>query len=683
MLGNRRTIPSKKPMQWQLEPSSRHYSTGYQSDQYDRHSSGSRGSSQGSVDSLLVEDFSACDSSPNPSPPSPRSSASDSEEPTNQRRGWFSKLASNINRSLVKRRARKLLGKLVEADKKEDKPTVAKEQRCDAAAGLVQIMEEELDGEEVVVQAFVEQSSKKDEIMQALLKLSDDGLDNFAYEAISPISTPMAHRKLLALVLEHSTESSFFQGIITPLLGASTEGTAAILYLAMKEARAFFTQVDHQLVFNFCSKVVLVEEPLSPKWYCGVKLLCMLLKYPDHAEWEEKFPSVLELFSAVDLSKFADLIMDMTLHPWVFEFQEADALEKITLKPFSAKDDLCIVGLCSLPDSTFSGALSRQLKEGVVRLNSSNGNLYEPLGLVERLLWLSNTEAAENKIHLALVDGGACEFLAKALNYTGDLARDDRGLWRAKGLAITCLGNIVEMMNREQFFNCINGGMIHSVVAIKEDAAAPLVQRGQAIFLLQRYTLTADRLGVRAFHREDPSESPPATADTTCAYATILEDNKIELEDPNTNPYEPLGLVERLLWLSNIPIIDVEVHRALVKGGACKFLAYVLSHTRTQDPPDRGVWRAKGLAMTCLGNIVQRMDKEHFSLHITKAMVDTVVTIKEHEDVPDVQRGQAILLLKRCTLAADRWGVPPHCREDTSDLPEEFRNMDGNSSRST
>lgn len=142
----------------------------------------------------------------------------------------------------------------------------------------------------------------------------------------------------------------------------------------------------------------------------------------------------------------------------------------------------------------------------MVRLDSPNASSpYKPLGLVERLLSLSNMKMMEEQTHHALVGGSACEFLAHSLKYTGGLAAGDRGLWRAKGLAMTCLGNIVERMDKEQFCNCINEEMVACIVAIKKDQEVPLVQKGQAIFLLQRYTLAADRLGVQPFHREATS----------------------------------------------------------------------------------------------------------------------------------------------------------------------------------
>ncbi|KAG8922974.1 hypothetical protein FRC01_013382 [Tulasnella sp. 417] len=164
--------------------------------------------------------------------------------------------------------------------------------------------------------------------------------------------------------------------------------------------------------------------------------------------------------------------------------------------------------LCCLPESIFHNALSSALDEGISQLNSSGTNPYEPLKLVERLLWLSNTKSPledSEQIHRALVMGGACGFLTYVLSHTGALDPQDRGLWRAKGLAMTCLGNLIERMGREECHKSITKEMINAVVATKEDEGVPLVQRGQAIFTLQRYTVAADRCGIQPYYREDTS----------------------------------------------------------------------------------------------------------------------------------------------------------------------------------
>ncbi|KIO23661.1 hypothetical protein M407DRAFT_244698, partial [Tulasnella calospora MUT 4182] len=78
--------------------------------------------------------------------------------------------------------------------------------------------------------------------------------------------------------------------------------------------------------------------------------------------------------------------------------------------------------------------------------------------------------------------------------------------------------------------------------------------------------------------------------------------------------------------------------------------------------------------MTCLGNILEKMDWMQLHDHITAEMIDIVVKIKVDGDSPMVQKGQAIFLLQRYTLVADRYGIEPYYREDISNTPTNVGN---------
>lgn len=145
-------------------------------------------------------------------------------------------------------------------------------------------MDKTPDGGEIVARRFVKRASRQAKGTRALFKLSDDELERFGYEAVNPVSTSIAYQKLLAVVLKHSNESSFFRNIISTAVRDHREGPGAILYLAMEATRTFFIQVDDRLLFHFCSRVISRQPALSPQWYCGVKLLCMLLRHADRAE---------------------------------------------------------------------------------------------------------------------------------------------------------------------------------------------------------------------------------------------------------------------------------------------------------------------------------------------------------------------------------------------------------------
>lgn len=72
---------------------------------------------------------------------------------------------------------------------------------------------------------------------------------------------------------------------------------------------------------------------------------------------------------------------------------------------------------------------------------------------------------------------------------------------------MTCLGNIIQRMDRSQLCDYVTKEMIDSVVAIKTNKEAPLAQRDQAKFTLQRYTVVADGCGIEPYYREEMQAS--------------------------------------------------------------------------------------------------------------------------------------------------------------------------------
>lgn len=68
--------------------------------------------------------------------------------------------------------------------------------------------------------------------------------------------------------------------------------------------------------------------------------------------------------------------------------------------------------------------------------------------------------------------------------------------------------------------------------------------------------------------------------------------------------------------------------------------------------------------MTCLGNIIEKMDESQLGEHVTKDMVDDVVAIKTNEEAPLAQRDQATFTLQRYKIVADRCGIEPYYRDD-------------------
>lgn len=210
----------------------------------------------------------------------------------------------------VKRRARKLLVELITADDTKHGSLGARQRRWEAATGLVEIIRNEHNGEEAVARRFVKRASRLDEGTRALVRLSDDELEKHGYKAINPVSDVIVSAKLLDTLMEYTKSAPFFKTTISAVLGDGKNGVAAILHLATTERRRFFKNIDDWVIFNYCKRIIETEEPLCPKWYGAVKLLCKLLIHPDRAEW--KYQKLLPpLLSAVCKSLIQGLVANL------------------------------------------------------------------------------------------------------------------------------------------------------------------------------------------------------------------------------------------------------------------------------------------------------------------------------------------------------------------------------------
>lgn len=215
---------------------------------------------------------------------------------------------STASRPLVRRRVRKLLVKLGTADEAKGPPTEAKSQRYSAAAGLLGIIRDVRDGREIVAQEFAKTRSRRDQVIRSLLKLSDDHIEQLEPTIICPDADPGAEYKLLlALFLTHSDEASFFR-TIRAQLREGTEGPAAVLYLATAAPQQFFRRIHSHDSFNFCNRVILLQESFSRKWYCAVKLLCMVFKRRDPNV--RSYPAALLSLLSIMLKSFINNVTE-------------------------------------------------------------------------------------------------------------------------------------------------------------------------------------------------------------------------------------------------------------------------------------------------------------------------------------------------------------------------------------
>lgn len=188
----------------------------------------------------------------------------------------MSRLANRALRIATKRAVKKWLHQLIRANSKKDIAT--QRERCVAAAALVEIIKNDSDGEDIVARKILKKAPRQEQCTRALLKLSDDELDQFGYKAVNPTSDSISSQKILHVMVKHTNESRFLRKTISVAMDA-LEGTAAILFLALTETDSFFINIKCDLLLRFCERVLTAEVPPSTKWYCGAKLLCILLPH--------------------------------------------------------------------------------------------------------------------------------------------------------------------------------------------------------------------------------------------------------------------------------------------------------------------------------------------------------------------------------------------------------------------
>lgn len=120
-----------------------------------------------------------------------------------------------------------------------------------------------------------------------------------------------------------------------------------------------------------------------------------------------------------------------------------------------------------------------------------------------------------------------------------------------------------------------------------------------------------------------------------------------------------------------MPASTPEAHRALVEGGACEFLVKVIldSPREIWSWEDRAAWRVKGEAITCLGNIIEKMDHSTLCSHLRGDVIEAIADIRDNMEAPLAQRDQATFTLLRYKAAAGRYDVEPLCKERLAQEP--------------
>lgn len=145
----------------------------------------------------------------------------------------------------------------------------------------------------------------------------------------------------------------------------------------------------------------------------------------------------------------------------------------------------------------------------------------------------------------------------------------------------------------------------------------------------------------------------------------------MSLDPANPDHLKLFHILEPLLWLSNMPTSIPEAHSALVMGGACEFLAKIVldSPQETWSWKDRAIWRLKGEAITCLGNIIEKMDQSELRSHLREEIIKAIADIRDNTEAPLDQRDQATFTLLRYKAATDRCKAEPLCKERLGQEP--------------
>ncbi|KAG9041787.1 hypothetical protein FS837_011739 [Tulasnella sp. UAMH 9824] len=212
---------------------------------------------------------------------------------------------------------------------------------------------------------------------------------------------------------------------------------------------------------------------------------------------------------------------------------------------------------------------------------------------------------------------------------------------------------------------CANGPL--SCSALRSLALLKNMSTGMEILLpQQKLTALASCcmnivLGGGFWDMSAMSEEPISSA----ALATALDSCPVSLDPSSQAHFKLFDILEPLLWLSNMPTSIPEAHRALVMGGACEFLAKIIldSLQETWLWQDRAIWRIKGEAITCLGNIIEKMDQTELRSRLNEDAIKAIAVIRDNTEAPLVQRDQATFTLRRYKAAAGRCDVEPLFKE--------------------
>ncbi|KIO23660.1 hypothetical protein M407DRAFT_214165 [Tulasnella calospora MUT 4182] len=591
----------------------------------------SRGS--GSIDCFLIEHFTSSESSetgdpppvspahlpPDPAPltiercdsPLSFSSAYLSASSVDERKTWASNIRSRVQHALAKHRAKVLFTNLLSRANPKSEAS-SKKQRQKAADSLLEMAKSGPDGKDIVARRLVKTAWREEQSIRALLKLNDEELEPFQSWLWEDPPYPLASTAtdLIELVVLRSTESNFFRKTLPKVLQDERRGVGAILRLVDKHPE-LFAQIDHGFVLKFGARLVEQEVPLTARWSRGVRLLIMLL---------DRLPQTpLEARYNIHLSLLRALLQGCT-----------DGL-------------VWVVGNLFSPGNVESTDVAKLLRY-IFRV------LQEVEEDMEALDMIIPSRPSLNR----LVTGLMTAFVPEDCIQSGD-ALNLTALVALKSLAILLQSHTVR--------NNVDITVVSRRAGLLVDIVLQPMRR-QSPIAHEPFESNLARVDLRA---ETSAFDilcclpEPAFADALGFALSQCDPQKIPLTSP---PYRNYRVIESLLWLSNTRRHFWKISLALIQGGACEYLAQILSYDDPKSRSHRTFWRSKGLAMTCLGNIMERMDREELGCHVGKRVIASAVGIRDDCDAPTVQKGQAIFMLQRYSIVANQCGMVPLYEKD-------------------
>ncbi|KAG8914433.1 hypothetical protein FRC00_013640, partial [Tulasnella sp. 408] len=423
-----------------------------------------------------------------------------------------------LRRPLLKRKAKTLFLRLT-TEAKPHKADSERQKRRESAKDLVDILENQPDGEDIVARRLTKTAERQQAGLQALLRLSDDEQGQ-ANPALTNMNETYSSR-LLTMLLKHSKGRTLFQESLPNILENATFGIAGVRFLATQDMQGIML-LDPRLVANFVRRIMQNTNVGSSHWYNGAALLDFMLRpmwqtpqtYPltshlivvvfeevtkafdpknkstttssttqnshvvDAAALRAVYSSCLFVMRENgDSSGWIPSHLPHSLYPRIPTTSVAgDQARDVEGFPRLRPDEDAFDVLRRLPGSTFRNALGRVIDDAQEQIKSDK--LTAVPRLLGALLWLSLRSSQFPEAHNALTGSGACDFLFEVMRLTvpPEFDYQYRDICRAKGEALTCLGNICECMDAEQLGALVSQEMMDCILSIRDSKTLPTVQ---------------------------------------------------------------------------------------------------------------------------------------------------------------------------------------------------------------